>query len=80
MEGRKGLYEFVFVPKVHKMAFIRKGTLDENVKKKGIPPLMASMLIKLCQIFFLGLIIKDIFDKWTRNLILSNSQRTWLPA
>jgi hypothetical protein len=43
-------------------------------------PAYKSMLIKLCQIFFLGLIIKDIFDKWTQNLILSNSQRTWLPA
>jgi hypothetical protein len=55
---------------------IRLKYLDTNDWADLIP----SMLIKLCQIFFLGLIIKDIFDKWTQNLILSNSQRTWLTA
>ena len=57
--------------------FYGVNAIDNNFFNKTVDK---SMLIKLCQIFFLGLIIKDIFDKWTQNLILSNSQRTWLTA
>jgi hypothetical protein len=55
LEGRKGLYEFIFVPEVHKLAFIKKGKIDESLKKKGA----SLMAIKNILEIGLGQVIED---------------------
>lgn len=35
--GRKASYEFVFIPSKHRFAFIKKGRIDQNVKRRGAP-------------------------------------------
>lgn len=47
LEGRKGLYEFIFVPSVHKLAFIKKGKIDESLKKKGAPLMAMKNILEI---------------------------------
>ncbi len=37
VEGRISEYEFVFVPEVHRFAFVKLGKIDSNVKRIGAP-------------------------------------------
>lgn len=37
LEGRKGVYEFIFYPEKHKIAFIKKGKLNDELKSRGAP-------------------------------------------
>lgn len=46
-EGRKGMYEFVFIPKIHKVAFVKKGKIDDNIKKQGAPLIAIKNVLKI---------------------------------
>lgn len=37
VRGRKATHEFLFVPSIHKFAFIKKGRIDPDMKRKGAP-------------------------------------------
>lgn len=37
VKGRKATYEFVFDPSMHKMVFVKKGRIDQEMKRKGAP-------------------------------------------
>lgn len=47
LEGRKGMYEFVFIPKIHKIAFVKKGKIDDNIKKQGAPLMAIKNVLKI---------------------------------
>nr|WP_294858673.1 DUF4747 family protein [uncultured Fluviicola sp.] len=47
LEGRKGMYEFVFIPKIHKIAFIKRGKVDDSIKKQGAPLIAIKNVLKI---------------------------------
>jgi hypothetical protein len=47
VEGNKGAYEFIFIPKIHKLAFIKKGKIDSTIIKKGAPLLAMQNILQI---------------------------------
>lgn len=47
LAGRKSTYEFVFFPNIHKLVFIKKGKIDQEVKRKGAPIKVIQNVLKI---------------------------------
>lgn len=47
IEGRKGMYEFIFIPEIHKIAFIKRGKIDDSIKKQGAPLMAIKNVLKI---------------------------------
>lgn len=47
IQARQQQYEFIFIPKVHRFAFIKTGKIDPSIKKKGAPLKQMINIIKL---------------------------------
>lgn len=47
VEGNKGAYEFIFIPKIHKLAFIKKGKINSSIVKKGAPLMAMQNILQI---------------------------------
>jgi hypothetical protein len=80
VEGRINEFEFIFIPKFHRLAFIKTGKIDPTIKKSGAPLKKMTEIVKMA--FDNGLKVgqesiveivqsKYVFDEIFENDVLS---------
>ncbi len=47
VEGKVNDYEFIFIPKYHRFAFVKTGKIDDTIKKTGAPLKKMTEIIKM---------------------------------